>query len=257
MTRPDNRFSTSVERCFSRSAAHYQRGASLQAAVAARLGQLLLPLAGSLPAGPRADLGAGSGLLARAIEARLGGPSLLRLDACQALLDQENVAQGTPPQQHWDLNQGLPANLEPSALLASNFALQWLEQPAARLRGWCRALQPGGVLALAVPCHGSFGLWHRAADQAGVPCTALPLPQAAELINVAAEALELRHALVVRYSRPNPGALAFLQQIKGIGAQASPAQRMRLSQLRRLLVHWPGPEQSIVWHVLLLVGQRR
>jgi malonyl-CoA O-methyltransferase len=254
---PDEPFSASVQRCFSRSAAQYQRGASLQAGVAARLGRLLQPLASQLPAGPRADLGAGSGLLARAIEARLGGPPLLRLDACPALLEQEHTASESPPQRCWDLNQGLPVELQGSALLASSFALQWLEQPTARLSDWCAALRPGGVLALALPCRGSFGLWHGAAARAGVPCTALPLPDASALIEAAAGPLELLHGRVLRYSRPNPGALAFLQQIKGIGAQASPAPRLQPGQLRRLLRHWPGPEQAIVWHVLLLVGQKR
>ena len=48
-------FSASVERCFSRSAQAYQRWATLQAAVAHRLAQLIPPI----PAGPRAGLGAG------------------------------------------------------------------------------------------------------------------------------------------------------------------------------------------------------
>ena len=257
MPRPEPPFSASVQRCFSRSAANYQRGAALQAAVAARLGRLIKPLAGRLPAGPRADLGAGSGLLARAIEANLDGPPLLRLDACRALLNHENTAQDTPPQRHWDLNQGLPIELQGAALLASSFALQWLEQPAVQLSHWCEALLPGGSLVLAVPCHGSFSLWHEAARQAAVPCTALPLPEASELIAATTPALELQHGHLLRFSRPNPGALAFLQQIKGIGAQASPAPPLRPGQLRRLIRHWPGPEQAIVWHVLVLMGRKR
>ena len=257
MPRPEPPFSASVQRCFSRSAANYQCGATLQAAVAKRLARLIRPLAGRLPPGPRADLGAGSGLLARAIEAHLDGtPPLLRLDACSALLDQEQPANGAL-QRHWDLNQGLPAELKGAALLASSFALQWLEQPALQLNGWCEALQPGGVLALAVPCAGSFSLWHEAASSAGVPCTALPLPEASALIAATKPALELLHGQVLHFSRPNPGAIAFLQQIKGIGAQASPAPPLQPGQLRRLIRHWPGPDQAIVWHVLVLMGRKR
>ena len=87
MNSPEPPFSTRVERWFRGGAATYQSNASLQAAVAARLARLARPLASHLPPGPRADLGAGSGLLARAIEAQLGGPSLLRLDACGSLLE--------------------------------------------------------------------------------------------------------------------------------------------------------------------------
>jgi malonyl-CoA O-methyltransferase len=256
MNSPEPPFSTRVERCFRGGAATYQSNASLQAAVAARLARLARPLASHLPPGPRADLGAGSGLLARAIEAQLGGPSLLRLDACGSLLEQEQ-----PPEQGlqrlWNLNQGLPEELKGAALLASSFALQWLEQPEQQLHCWCEALQPGGALLLAVPCRGSFHIWHQAADAAGVPCTALPLPDALELQERAAGALDLHHCQLLRFSRPNRGARAFLHQIKAIGAQASPAARLQPGALRRLIHHWPGPEHAIVWHLLVLVGQKR
>lgn len=258
MASPELRFSDSVERCFRSGAAAYERGATLQAAVAQRLGHLSQALlATDLPAGPRGDLGAGTGLLASAIEAQIGGPPLLRLDACEALLSQESPRHTPPPRLRWDLNQGLPQELQAAALLASSFALQWLEQPAAQLGQWCNALSPGGALLLAVPCQGSFALWHQSAKEANVPCTALPLPRAAELIHQADLSVELLHCRQLRFSRANPGALAFLQQIKGIGAHASRAPRLQPGQLRRLIHHWPGPEQAIVWHVLVLVGRKR
>lgn len=256
MNSPEPPFSAKVERCFSLGASTYQRSASLQAAVATRLAGLARPLASHLPPGPRADLGAGSGLLARAIEAQLGGPSLLRLDACGSLMEQEQ-----PPehglQRLWNLNQGLPEELKGAGLLASSFALQWLEQPEQQLHHWCEALRPGGALVLAVPCRSSFRIWHQAADAAGVPCTALPLPDALELQERAAGALQLHQSQLLRFSRPNQGARAFLHQIKAIGAQASPAARLQPGALRRLIHHWPGPEHAIVWEVLVLVGQKR
>lgn len=257
MRSPDPAFSTRVERCFRGGAATYQSNASLQAAVAARLARLAQPLASTLPPGPRADLGAGSGLLARAIEAELGGPSLLRLDACEALLAQEPSPGGPTLQRLWNLNAGLPEELNGASLLASSFALQWLEQPAQQVTRWCNALRPGGALLLSLPCRGSFRIWHQAAAAAGVPCTALPLPDPQALIERAAGALQLRHSRLLRFSRPNRGARAFLRQIKAIGAQASPAARLQPGELRRLLHHWPGPEHAIVWHVLVLVGQKR
>ena len=128
MNSPEPPFSTTVERCFSGGATTYQRSASLQAAVAARLARLARPLASALPPGPRADLGAGSGLLARAIESQLGEPPLLRLDACGALLEQEQPP-GLGLQRLWNLNQALPEDLQGAGLLASSFALQWLEHP--------------------------------------------------------------------------------------------------------------------------------
>ena len=256
MDRAESPFSAQVERCFSRGAPAYQRSATLQAAVAARLARLARPLAHALPPGPRADLGAGSGLLSRALEAQLNDAPLMRLDACGTLMEQEKPPQPAL-QRLWDLNQGLPQELHGAGLLASSFALQWLEQPALQLGRWCEALRPGGALLLAAPCSGSFQIWHQAAERAAVPCSALPLPEAEALIDAAASALELHHRQVLRFSRPNGGARAFLHQIKSIGAQASPAARLQPGQLRRLIHHWPGPEQAIVWHVLVLVGQKR
>jgi len=247
-------FSQRVQRCFGRSAAAYPSQARLQAAVAERLAGLLHTLTPVPAAGIRADLGAGSGLLARAIERRLGGPPLLRLDSCPELLHQDTGPTPSPPQRLWDLNNGLPPELQGAALLGSSFALQWLEQPQGQLQLWCNALSPGGVLALAVPCAGSFGLWRQACQRAQVPFTGLELPEAEPLIQQAGARLTLLRAQRLRFSRPNHGALAFLRQFKAIGAQASRGPRLSRSQLRQLEQHWPLQLPSLSWEVLVLVG---
>ncbi|MCP9860496.1 MULTISPECIES: methyltransferase domain-containing protein [unclassified Cyanobium] len=235
-----------VRRHFGRRAAGYEAQALLQRAVACRLGRLCRDL--PLPAGPRADLGAGSGLLSRALPA-LG---LLQLDLCPELL------QRNPQQPHlvWDLNDGLPSALQGAALLASGFALQWLDDPAGQLGHWCRALAPGGWLALAVPTAGSFPQWHRAAAAAGVACTALELPAADRLLHAASAAgLHPRHSRVLRFSRPHQGGLAVLRHLRRLGADASRRPPLTAGELRRLLAHWPQ-QTPLTWEVLLLVGQR-
>ena len=253
MTEPLAPFSAAVNGCFSQGAAAYDSNARLQRGIAARLEGLCRRRALPLPPGPRADLGAGSGLLSRALERALGGPPFLRVDQCAALLEQESLV----PQQRWDLNQGLPMELHDAACLASSFALQWLEQPQEQLEHWCSCVQAGGWLLLAVPTSGSFPIWKEAALNAAVPCTALVLPEAQPLIATAEAQLELVCQQQLRFSRPNPGGLRFLQQIKAIGAQASRGPQLPAGQLRRLLRHWPGPEQAILWEVLLLIGQKR
>ena len=246
-------FSDAVNGCFSRGAEAYDGHALLQRAIAARLGGLSRQRGLILPPGPRVDLGAGSGLLSRALERGLGGERFVRVDQCGALLRQEAEV----PQLQWDLNQGLPPQLIPAACLASSFALQWLEQPELQLGHWCDRLKPGGWLLLAVPTSGSFPLWKDAASRAGVPCTALELPDAEQLIESTQEPLELHCLQRLRFSRRNPGGLPFLQQIKTLGAQASRGPQLSPGQLRRLLRSWPGPEQAILWEVLLLIGQKR
>jgi malonyl-CoA O-methyltransferase len=250
---PPAAFALQVRARFGRHAADYDGEAQLQQAVAWRLAGLCQPL--PLPPGPCADLGAGSGLLSRALLARcppLATRSPLQLDLCPELLARNPLPRRRP----WDLNTGLPPELSGAALLASSFALQWLEQPALALGHWCRQLGPGGWLALALPTAGSFPQWHQAAQAAGVPCTALPLPRAGDLRAVACrEGLILHEARVRRFSRARGGALESLRALQRLGATASRSLPLNPGELRRLLRHWPaGP--PLTWEVLLLLARR-
>jgi len=107
---------------FSRRAGHYDRQARLQQAVAWRLARWCRDL--PLPAGPVADLGAGSGLLSRALLrhwSALADQPPMQLDHCPSLLALNPLLlSATPlPQRLWDLNDGLPHELAQAALLAS------------------------------------------------------------------------------------------------------------------------------------------
>lgn len=246
-------FSRQVEARFGRSAARYSQQAHLQRAVAWRLVHSFRAL--PLPDGPWADLGAGSGAVAQALQQqapeKLQNAQPLQLDLTAAMLALNPLADR---QLLWDLNRGLPPQLTGAALLSSSFALQWLDDPAAQLGHWCQMLAPEGVLAVAVPTAGSFRHWHQAAARSGVPCTALPLPQGQPLISAASEQLNLLRCQQLRFSSPASG-LSLLRQMRAIGADASEAPPLSGTQLRRLLRHWPvGPT---TWEVLLLVGRRR
>jgi malonyl-CoA O-methyltransferase len=246
-------FSSRVRQSFGRSAASYEAQARLQQGVAWRLGRLCRDL--PLPAGPYADLGAGSGLLSRALLAQR--PSLakppLQLDLCPELLARNPLA--GPTSAPWDLNRGLPPQLRDAGLLLSSFALQWLDDPLAQLAHWAGRLAPGGWLALAVPVAGSFDTWQAAARAASVPCTALPLPEADGLIEAAIRAgLNLRHTQRLRFSRAPRDGLATLRLLSSLGATASRQPPLDPGQLRRLLAHWPAA--PLRWEVLVLVGRR-
>ena len=246
-------FTGRVRQGFGRGAASYEAQARLQQGVAWRLGRLCRDL--PLPAGPCADLGAGSGLLSRALLAQR--PSLpdlpLQLDLCPELLARNPLA--APTTAPWDLNLGLPPQLRDAGLLLSSFALQWLEDPAAQLAHWAGRLAPGGWLALAVPVTGSFDTWQAAARAASVPCTALPLPCAEVLIEAALRTgLELRQAQQLRFSRAPGDGLATLRLLRSLGATASRQPPLDAGQLRRLLAHWPSA--PLRWEVLILMGRR-
>jgi len=245
---------------FGRHAPHYNDLAQLQRGIAWRLAHHCQGL--TIPAGPRADLGAGSGLVGSAWSAQLANQpaappqaALLQVDLCPELLARNPLA----PSQGalvWDLNNGLPPALRQAALLTSSFALQWLDDPGAQLEHWCSNLQVGGWLALAVPTCGSFPQWRQAAQRAGVPFTGLELPSAEQLAQRARRHLQLAHCQRLRFSRSHASGLSFLRQIRQLGAGASRHSSLTAPQLRRLLQHWPSPS-SQNWEVLLLVGQRQ
>jgi malonyl-CoA O-methyltransferase len=253
---PKATFSERVRACFSGSAPAYEGAARIQRAIAWRLGHLCQPLA--IGPGPRADLGAGTGLLARSIARHRPDLNLLRLDNCPALLEQEPPASGASARLLWDLNLGLPAELAGASLLASSFALQWLEQPQLQLDQWASQLARGGWLVLAVPCSASFEQWRQAAERAQVPFTGLALPDASGLIGAAERQLQLERCQRLRFSRRRPQALAFLRELKAIGAQASPAGQLSQAELRRLQTHWPprAGKCPLEWEVLLLLARK-
>jgi malonyl-CoA O-methyltransferase len=283
-------FSQRVRQSFGRGAPQYDQEALLQQAMAWRLARHCADL--PLPEGPCADLGAGTGLLSRALQRhhrQLNQRPPLQLDLCPELLGRNPLATGPwhhPGPQHqlapeqllspgplpangdvlaeneplgrlWDLNDGLPEDLQNASLLASSFALQWLNEPIRTLGLWCRGLASGGWLVLALPTAGSFPQWHRAAEHADVPCTALPLPDAAGLLQAAeASGLSLRHAQRLRFTRHHQGGLPTLRHLQRLGAGASRRSPLTPIQLRRLLAHWPATS-PLTWEVLLLIGQRR
>jgi malonyl-CoA O-methyltransferase len=248
-------FSQNILQRFSRRAACYDRQALLQRAIAWRLAHWVQRL--ELPPGPCADLGAGTGLLGQALQEQpahsiVSAEALLQLDFCPELL-----AHNPLPRQHtWNLESGLPPELEGAALLTSSFALQWLSEPAGRLKYWCTALRPAGWLVLAVPTAASFPQWRQAAARAGVPCTALALPSASELINASAPLLSLLQVKRLHFHRRYGDGLHFLSQLSRLGAGASPSGPLRPGELRKLLAAWPT-DGVVSWEVLMLVGQRR
>ncbi|MEA5423801.1 methyltransferase domain-containing protein [Synechococcus sp. CCY9202] len=250
------RFGSQVRQRFAGGASDYDQAAHLQRAVAWRLAHHCREL--PLPPGPRADLGAGTGLLSRALleqwPSSYGSPRLQQIDLCPELLARNPLANGQE-QRGWDLERGLPAEVEPAALLVSSFALQWLEHPAEQLESWCHSLVPDGWLALAVPTSGSFPQWRAAAAAAAVPCTALILPNAAELFAATERGgLVLRNSQVLHFQRPCVDGREALGRMRTLGAGASRSAPLSPVQLRRLLRHWKQP--GLTWEVLLLLGSR-
>ncbi len=209
-------FSAQVQRGFARRAGSYEQNARLQRSLAWRLAHHCRAL--PLPPGPAADLGAGSGLVGEALQRQGLTRPLLQLDLCPALLRTNRLAT-THGGLVWDLEAGLPDQLQGAALLCSSFALQWLEQPEQQLEHWCRQLAGLVAVARRQLAPGSLRV-----DQ-------------------------------LQFSRREGDGGRFLRSLRAIGANTSRSAGLGPQGLRRLLQHWP-PGEVITWKVLLLIGQR-
>ncbi|MEB3319183.1 MAG: methyltransferase domain-containing protein [Cyanobacteriota bacterium] len=230
-------FSERVRVAFGRRVAAYEPLAPLQRAMAWRLAGVaahhgarpsVASRTSGLPEGPCADLGAGTGLVGRALrEWGVALPAPLRqLDLCPEALARNSSGPSLP----WDLNEGLPPQLRGAALLASSFALQWLADPTAVLAHWADHLAPGGWLLLSVPTAGSFPEWRQAALRTGLPCSALPLPAADALLAAALGAgLEPLQVGRLTFSRGAEGSRS--RPGEGAGGWSAPAPGARSDAL--------------------------
>ncbi len=239
---------------FEGAAETYNKQALLQRSIAWRLAMQCSNL--PIPKGLWVDLGAGTGLLANALETCNKGTSVLRLDGSPGMLKRHHLNKHT---KLWDLNQGLPSWPRVPTLLTSSFVLHWLKDPQARLKEWFVALPPGGWLVLAVPVEGSFPQWHYAANQAGVCCTAMPLPNKSELIStLPQESIFYNHLHF--FTTSSHEVLPLLKQLRQIGAHASPKASLDIGKWRRVTNSWPRNENNhsfnLTWHIQLLFIRR-
>ncbi len=239
---------------FSDAASSYEKEADLQRQFAWELAKQCAKQ--SIPRGLWIDLGTGTGLLAEALEHHNPNQRVIRVDGSKKMLAQHQTGKHT---QLWDLNQGLPAWHKSPALLASNFALHWLDQPTKRLEEWFTALKQGGWIAITSPVNGSFTEWEQAANAAGVPSTALSFPSQDALIRAFAPE-KIKFKKLYRFTQKSSSAIALLKPILRTGAQASPKASNSIGSLRRLLEAWPRSkgcdEVKLTWLIQLLLVQK-
>ena len=239
---------------FGEAATTYNQEAELQRTFAWRLAEKCSRE--SIPEGIWVDLGAGTGLLAEALETLNPSQSVLRVDASKEMLDQHRSDRQT---QLWDLNLGLPNWPNQPALIASSFALHWLNAPTSRIEEWVAALTPGGLLAIALPVKGSFKEWHFAANLTGVPCTAIELPCHKDLLKVL-DPTNIRYQKLHCFTQKASGVNSLLKPIVKVGAQTSQKVNLSIGEWRRLQKAWPCSRRdktvSLTWLIQLLLIQR-
>ena len=239
---------------FSDASRRYDTLVPLQRAIARRLAGHCARQ--NIPPGLWVDLGSGTGLLADALESLHPGQSVLRLDGSAAMLARHGADHRTATM---DLSCDLPQWQPSPTLLASSFTLHWLPSPERRLLHWLHRLDANGWLALSVPIQGSFPQWHKAAADAALPCTALPLPSGADLIERLPRST-LHTCRTLRFTQTADHPLHLLKPMAAIGAGSTPSAQLTAAAWRKLFQAWPrqmpGRQAGLTWHVMLLLLKR-
>ena len=247
-------WSSLVNKNFNEAALSYNESASIQKHTAFKLAKICSHH--SIKYGLWVDLGSGTGLLAKSLEALHPSQYVMRLDNSKKMLDQHSEKSS---KQIWDLNSGLPKWSRQPNLLASSFVLHWLDNPQKQLKEWFNSLSPDGWIALAVPIKGSFPEWYKAAEQADLTCTALELPSHDSLARVIPNPTILYNKVeIIKQTAGRPTSL-LKPMIKG-GAHSSHKEQLSISDWRHLLSYWPVCNEdklvSLTWSVQFLLIKR-
>jgi malonyl-CoA O-methyltransferase len=279
----DIAYHASIAQAFGQAASTYNSVAIIQD----RCAQMLLDFLDSntrlsgIPTGPILEIGCGTGFLSQGLVERFGASHPLAITDLapeMVAIAQTNLAAlaalaaPTQPGRTLDLTyatlnaeylaETCPDERDRYALIASNFALQWFQNPLDSLLSLLRCLQPGGWLALSFPsCH-SFRQFRQICDQAQVPYPINPLPDPTPFLGVlwpiARDCMFQQDFLAMTY----PSGRDFLRQFRAIGAHTNlSGVQLSPGQLRRLLQYWqaqsePGTPIEVDYHAVFLLIQR-
>lgn len=233
----------SVIAAFDAAAARYDGAAAAQRRVAARLIDLCDM------ARPRSilDLGCGTGAVLALAGERFAGARLTGVDAAPAMLD---VARARlPGAQFLCQDVTAPVVADGYDLILSSMVLHWLDDPVAVLGRWKGLLNPGGMLAVALPVAGSFAEWRDLCAAAGLTDRLWPFPAAdafTGLGNVDVQACPLSFATV----------RDFLAHIKQTGAHSARTgtHALKPGQMKALLHAAPAPFKTSYQVLYLRIG---
>ena len=225
-------FSKSIIKNFNIAAENYESSAFIQSKVASLLVKACKHR--SIEKGLWLDLGSGTGLLAKKLEDSFPRNKVIRIDASSNMLNQQ--PDDSKKILH-DLNLGLPKLDRKPNLIASSFALHWLEKPEIRVKEWLSSLTKGGWLALAYPIHGSFHEWQKAAHKANVSFTAIDFPKV-ELIEQNFKKHSIKSNESYRFETEGDSLASLLKPISTIGAQATKKNKLSIGEFRRLEKTW-------------------
>lgn len=203
----------SVAQRFGRKARDYERHAHLQRLTAETLAAFVL--AQDTPLGPVVEIGCGTGLLTRMLAT--GNSPYLATDISPDMVAACRARTAAIPNMAFAVLDGQRARFDgPPALIVSNLAFQWFDDPLAgivELAGQTRAL------AFSVLVSGSFPEWRQAFADLGRASGLIPLPEEEAVLAAlrGLPGLRLRHHTLTHVRRYD-SARAFVHSFRGIGA---------------------------------------
>jgi malonyl-CoA O-methyltransferase len=232
-----SRHSADIVASFGVRAASYDRNAGLQAAIAARLAELLPALDR-----PRVlELGCGTGLFSRHLVGRYPDGHFVLTDASPAMLAEcrRNVAGSSAQRIDFAImDASRPRALRTFDLIATSMTLHWLPEQGASLERIRGLLAPSGVLLYAALGPESFAEWRATLDVLGLPIGIghlEPLPGTVH----------------EEWIAPDATALAFLRRMKSVGGLTPRDGYRPLSSgaLRRAIRAADASGRPITWHI--------
>lgn len=249
-----------VAAAFGAAAATYEAHAAVQALVAERLARRIATL--GLPARPRVlEIGCGTGLLSRALRARLDAAWWLFTDLSPAMVAACRQGLGTPAEAAFLAMDGERPCLATGAgfdLIAASLAFQWFADLGGALARLVRLLAPGGVLAYATLAADSFAEWRQAHADLGLAAGIPDYPGVPDLARLwpAGGRGEVSEERLVR---PYADGHAFLDALRGIGAHRprDPRRPLAPGALRRVLRRFAAPAGiAVTYHIAYGVFRR-
>ncbi len=194
-----------VARAFAAHAGDYERHASLQAEIAARLAVLLPPL--NQP--DILEIGCGTGFLTRHLLDQYSHGDFLITDLANEMVDQCRARyQSTNGRAiRFAVMDGEVPECEAGFdLIAMSMTLQWFSDPVGGIDRLKALLKPGGQLLYATLAPNNCPEWRSAQDLCGLRNGMIPMPEMPGVVE--------RESREVNYG----SAIAFLRALRSIGA---------------------------------------
>ena len=226
-----NSIKKQIQQNFSDAADNYERWAEAQKKSADRLVSLLP----KRNYGEVLDLGCGTGFLIGGLIRAFTPKAITGIDFAVSMVE---VCRRRWPDQRFICEDA--EEFEPSAtydLIASSFTFQWIEDIPSVLEKYVAQLNPGGILALAVPVQGSLHELRQASQQAnGRPLQLLEFPDPDSIVAV----LSKMTSCGLQYHLEDVSAffdqpLDALKSLKGIGASFEDGTAYNVGEMRKLL----------------------